>query len=103
MRTERCRYKGCKAEICFARTPEGKAMPIDAVPFPREDIARPGRWLVVEGPKGLLCHRGDEIDTAEQVYVSHFASCPGVVTKDQLERWQLTEPALAARVEANRG
>lgn len=99
MKTKACRYEGCRAEVIFAQTPAGKVMPIDAKPFARDDVARAGRWLLAHGPQGIRCYRGDEIDTAAQVYVAHFATCPGVVGAAELARRREREPALAARID----
>ncbi len=88
-----CRF--CGAPILWAQTKNGRAMPVDAAPFPRDQIAPSGRWrLVREGGALRVFHDVAAIEVAE-VWVAHFATCPAKVPS--AKRGGL-EPAIRERL-----
>lgn len=55
--------RSCHAEIIWAKTESGKAMPLDAKPEKR--------FILFPGPDG-----NEDEAVAVDTYVSHFATCP---------------------------
>lgn len=86
----------CGAEIQFAQTANGKAMPLDMIPVPYEDMHGKGVQIVYPGVGGRAqCRPYDKAveDIAEkravstararelieenyEAFVSHFSTCP---------------------------
>jgi len=56
--------KSCGAEIIWAKTQKGKAIPLDP---------KPEKRVVLEHPDGPMF---DAVATVVDTYVSHFATCP---------------------------
>lgn len=64
---DKCR--SCGADIIWAKTPKGKAMPIDAQPNPEGKLALHGGIVVTVGS-------GPQIGFSDERYISHFGTCP---------------------------
>jgi hypothetical protein len=67
--------RSCGAEIIWAKTKSGKAMPIDAKPSPN------GNLVLRKLAGGRDCHVGifavgPDAPHVEPRYVSHFSTCP---------------------------
>ena len=73
--------RSCNAEIVFAKTPAGKAMPVNEQPAPNGNVA----LIVRDGVKiAVVLDRSGRAPTADLQpspdaprYISHFATCPG--------------------------
>lgn len=61
--------RSCHAEILFARTPNGKSMPLDVEPVPGR-----GNLLLEPGARGEPTIRFVGKNKGDRI--SHFASCP---------------------------
>lgn len=72
METGTCR--SCRASIIWAKTPNGKLMPLDVEKFANGNVllADDGTCAVLDADS-LLTYRGERIP----LHRSHFASCPG--------------------------
>lgn len=66
MTTSPC--KGCGKPIVWARTPDGKRIPLD----PRPPVYL---WSANETEDGYACFRADKTESTAY-FVSHFATCP---------------------------
>jgi len=78
----RTRCRDCPAEIVWARTPFGKAMPVDADPHPD------GNVRLVEQPgaaPSAITLRLDDLRAVraagDPLYRSHFATCPNAAAR----------------------
>jgi len=58
--------KSCGAPIRWAKTAQGKRMPLNPAPDPRGRLALDATGLIVQG----------ELAAAGDRYTSHFATCP---------------------------
>lgn len=70
METTTCR--ACGKRIFFAKTPAGKAIPLNAEPDPAGNVALRDGLAVVLGGEALAAARA----TGEELRTSHFADCP---------------------------
>ena len=61
--------RSCGANILWARTSNGKAMPLDATPNPKGNLVVDGKGCIGAATKG-------ELPDGEVRYISHFATCP---------------------------
>ena len=58
--------KSCNRPLLFAKTPEGKIIPLDTV-----------APIYIFDPKTNTCEQADNnIEGAVKCYVTHFATCP---------------------------
>jgi hypothetical protein len=69
MKRSACR--SCGAEIIWARTAAGAAMPVDAEPVPAGKITLDER----DYPPLAMVHR-TAVPASLRAYVAHFATCP---------------------------
>ena len=101
MRTKDCR--DCDAQIVWAsHHARGSRMPFDADPLRPEEIQRHGQWFLVPDGEGVTAYPAAKIEPQAygldptEVYVSHFATCPGPRGRADFSRM---EPALRLRRE----
>lgn len=98
-----CRYACCSAFILFAKSPKsGKSMPLDAAPMPRDAVRPADRFLIDAHDQAVKQDGARTTDTEAEVYVVHFATCPGHMPPREQAKQRETQPALAARTDANR-
>lgn len=64
--------RSCGAPIRWARTANGKAMPLDPDPSPNGNLALDGETVIVCGKTAAEQRRAN----GEALYLSHFATCP---------------------------
>lgn len=98
-----CRYAGCAAFIIFAKNPKsGRSMPLDAQPFPRDDVRPADRFLVSAHGEAVKQDGARSVDTEPEVHVVHFATCPAHMPEREQRKQRETQPKLAARLESYR-
>jgi hypothetical protein len=77
-RIDKC--KACDAPIVWAKTPNGKVIPIDAEPSPD------GNVVLFAGPgSGELLAFFRNVKGAHRLHKSHFATCPNA---DRFRKWR---------------
>ncbi len=97
-----CKFAACSAFIYFAKTNSGRYLPLDAQPFPREDLRPPDRWLLTEDARAVREDGTRTTENQEESYVAHFVTCPGHLKPREQEKQRNTQPKLAARLESYR-
>ena len=68
------RCKSCRAHVVWARSINGKLMPVDAMPSPQ------GQWRLAlrpgtQTPTALHIPESERA-THDELYVAHWATCP---------------------------
>ncbi len=75
--TAKCNDDGCSADIIWARTNAGKAMPVDAVPVDNGNVLlRP--WPGRDEPEAHVVNMPERFDAPR--YTSHFVTCPAAAS-----------------------
>ena len=98
-----CRYACCSAFIVFAKSPKsGKSMPLDAQPFPRDDVRPADRFLVSAHGEAVKQDGARSADSEPEVYVVHFIDCCGHMSEREQRKLHETQPKIAARMESYR-
>ena len=72
--------KSCGAELLWAKTPNGRMMPLDVQPVPDGNIKLLGDGTCEVLTKDDLEHIDEKCDLSGYVprlHTSHFATCPG--------------------------
>lgn len=70
--------RSCDAPIIWAKSPAGKAMPIDAEPVPDGNVL-----LVANGsatPNAIVVEADHQWAEGARRYKSHFATCPNAAS-----------------------
>lgn len=72
--------RSCGAEVRWAHTANGRAMPLDAEPVPDGNVVYTGRDVRndrgVARPEVRVEAQPPMFDDGQPRYVSHFATCP---------------------------
>lgn len=68
--------RSCKAPVIWARTTQGRNMPVDAEPSPTGNLVlSPGSGSGALSPRVYMLGPGDQPAEGLQRYTSHFATC----------------------------
>lgn len=97
-----CKFAICSAMIYFAKAESGRFIPLDAQPFPRDDLRPTDRWLLTDDGRAVRVDGARTTENADEVYVAHFATCPGHLSAREQQKQRNTQPKLAARLESYR-
>jgi hypothetical protein len=86
--------KTCGAEIIFAKTPEGKNMPVDVSPDPNGNIVLYQRVDTDGKSKWFATVLGSGEHRPDIAYVAHWATCPHATQHRRPQRQPKEEPRM---------